>query len=234
MSSPVPKLTLTYFPIGGRAEPIRLALAASGIPFTNKVLKGPEFQGVQSSFPLGQLPVLDLEFDDGTKKTLTQSTAMLRYVGRCGGLYPKDDDLAAFEIDEIISVIDDLRAPLVISVGGAVRSLLSDDTEFTPEEKLAIRRRWMEKCLPRYLGFIEKKLQDSSSGWLVGDSLSVADLLLHCELTWISGGILDGIPMGILNSYPACLVLMEKVKSHDGVKKWTDKYSKPYDSFDFN
>ena len=31
------KLTLVYFPIGGRAEPIRLTAAVGGIAFTNKV-----------------------------------------------------------------------------------------------------------------------------------------------------------------------------------------------------
>lgn len=231
-SQAIPKLTLTYFPIGGRAEPIRLAFAAGNIPFTNKVLTFPEFNEAKPTFPLGQVPILDMDFGE-TKKTLTQSTSILRYVGKLGGLYPTDDHVTAMEIDEITSILEDMRAPIATTVQGSVKSLLSDETEFTAEEKLAIRKRWVEKSLPHYLGFIEKKLAASSSGWLVGDSLSIADLMLFCELTWFSSGVLDGIPVTVLEPYSGCTALMEKVKGHDGVKKWMDSYSKPYQTFDY-
>ncbi len=234
MSSASPKITLTYFPIGGRAEPIRLACAVSGIPFTNKVLSPPEFKKVKPTLPLGQLPVLELDYGV-MKKTLTQSTAMLRWIGKLGGLYPKDDDISAMEIDEILSVMDELREPLVLSIKGAVKVLLSDDTEFTQEEKLAIRERWMNTTLPRFLGFIEKKLMENEgSKWIQGNDISIADLALYCELEWVSSGVLDGIPKDVLvGTYPACLKLMEDVKSHERVKSWKEKYSKPYGNFDY-
>jgi glutathione S-transferase len=232
MTSSTPKLTLSYFPIAGRAEPVRLSLAIGDIPFTNKVLSFPEFAASKSSLPLGQLPTLDLDFGE-SKRTLTQSSAVLRYVGKLGGLYPRDDDIASMEIDEIISILDDLRAPLVLTIAGKIKALLSDDTDFTSEEKIAIRKRWLDKALPCYLGFIEKKISENSSGWVVGESISIADLALYCELNWISGGVLDGIPTNVLDSYPACTQLMQKVKSHEGVKKWTDVYSKPYGTFDY-
>ena len=232
MSSSTPKLTLSYFPISGRAEPVRLCLAVGGIPFTNKVLSFPEFAASKASLPLGQLPTLDLDFGE-MKKTLTQSSAILRYTGKLAGLYPRDDDVTSMEIDEILSIMDDLRAPLVVTVQGQIKALLSDDTEFTSEEKIAIRKRWLDKTLPRFLGFIEKKISENSSGWVVGESISIADLALYCELNWFTGGILDGIPTNVLDAYPACTQLMQKVKGHEGVKKWTDKYSKPYGTFDY-
>jgi len=232
-SSTTPKLTITYFPISGRAEPIRLACAVSKIPFTNKAISPAEFQQAKPTLPLGQLPVLDLDFG-ATKKTLTQTTAMLRYVGKLGGLYPIDDDVSAMEVDEILSVLDDLREPLVLTIKGAVRGLLSDDKQFTNEEKIAIRERWMKKTLPHILGFIEKKLLlNTSSGWLVGKSMSIADLALYCDLDWVKSGILDGIPTNVLDSYPACLKLIENVTNHDDVKKWKEMYPKPYATFDY-
>lgn len=228
-----PKLTLSYFGIAGRAEPIRFACAICDIPFTNKVVSFQEFKEVKSSLPLGQMPTLDLDFGE-SKKTLTQTTAILRYIGKKGGLYPKDDDMTAMEIDEILSILDDLRAPLAISVQGAVRALISDDKEFTNDEKMALRRRWREQTLPKYLGFIEKKIeQNKGSDWVVGSSISIADLVLYCDLNWVSSGILDGVPTDVLDAYPECKKLMESVKNHDGVKKWTDKYSKPYETFDY-
>eukprot|EP00551_Chaetoceros_affinis_P010773 CAMPEP_0203675970 /NCGR_PEP_ID=MMETSP0090-20130426/22792_1 /ASSEMBLY_ACC=CAM_ASM_001088 /TAXON_ID=426623 /ORGANISM="Chaetoceros affinis, Strain CCMP159" /LENGTH=235 /DNA_ID=CAMNT_0050542345 /DNA_START=115 /DNA_END=822 /DNA_ORIENTATION=- len=233
MTSENPKITISYFPIGGRAEPIRLACAVSKIPFTNKVMSFPEFKEAKSTLPLGQLPILELDYGE-TKKTLTQSTAMLRWIGKIGGLYPKDDDVTAMEIDEILTVLDDLREPLVLTVRGKVKALLSDDTEFTGEEKLAIRERWMKNTLPRFLGFIEKKLTtNEGSKWIVGNDISIADLALYCELEWISGGILDGIPTSVLDTYPACLTLMENVKTNERIKSWKDKYSKPYSNFDY-
>ena len=234
MASKTPKITLSYFPIAGRGEPIRLACAISKIPFTNKVLSFPEFKESKSTLPLGQLPVLDLDFD-GKKKTMTQSTAMLRWIGKIGGLYPKDDDITAMEIDEIISVIDELREPLALTIKGKVKTMLSDETEFTGEEKLAIRERWMKLSMPRFLGFIEKKIaQNEGSKWTVGNDISIADLALYCDLNWISSGVLDGIPKNVLETYPACLGLVENVESHEGVKRWKDSYSKPYGNFDYD
>lgn len=231
--SSTPKLTLNYFGIPGRAEPIRFAFAASKIPFTNKVLGFAEFKNVKPTLPLGQVPTLDVEMGE-TKKTLTQTSAILRYVGKLGGLYPNDDFVTAMEIDEVLSILDDLRNPLVLTIAGSVKSLLSDETEFTSEEKLAIRNRWVEKTFPVTLGFIEKKItQNENSEWIVGDSLSIADLTLYCDFAWYFGGILDGVPTDVLDSYPACSKLMENVKSQEGIKKWMDTYSKPYSTFDY-
>merc|ERR1712012_238121 len=127
-----------------------------------------------------------------------------------------------------------MRLPLVLTIMGAVKSLLSDDKEFTTEEKMEIRRRWRETTLPKLLGFIEKKItENEGSEWLVGDSISIADLALFTDLDWISSGSLDGVPTDVLEPYPACKTLMDSVKNHEGVKKWTDKYSKPYETFDY-
>jgi glutathione S-transferase len=228
------KLTLTYFPIGGKAEPIRLTAAAGGIAFTNKVMSPAAFKQAKidadGTLPLGQLPILEIE-TDGEKLTLTQSAAILRYFGKLGGLYPTDD-IEAMQVDGMMCILDDLVATLGMSARGAVGSMISD-TEWTTEEKIAIRVKWMENALPRFLGFIEKGLESSESGWLVGDNVSIADIRMYTDLAWISSGVLDGIPVTVLEEYPCCLALMEKVKGVEGVKKWMDMYSKPYPTFDF-
>lgn len=232
-SAPEPKLTLTYFGIAGRAEPIRIACAIGNIPFTNKVISG-NFMQIKPTLPLGQLPILDMEYGEGKNKTLTQSSAILRYIGKKAGLYPKDDDVRAMEIDEVLAVIEDLRTPLILTIRGAVKSHLSDEKQFTKDEVLEIRRRWRETLVPKTLGFLEKKLtENSGSDWIVGDNISIADLELYCSLDYISSGILDGVPTDILEPFSACKKLMENVKNNEGVKKWTDNYSKPYGTFDF-
>lgn len=82
-----PKLKLTYFPFGGRAAPIRLALLAGKIDFEDHRLSFPEFGAAKAAgvFKFGQLPCLEV---DGEQ--VAQSDAILRYVGRLGGFYPED------------------------------------------------------------------------------------------------------------------------------------------------
>jgi hypothetical protein len=46
----------------------------------------------------------------------------------------------------MIDAVDDASRPLVMTVQGAVRTMISEDTEWTPEEKVAIRHRVLEKA----------------------------------------------------------------------------------------
>ena len=71
----MPQLKLSYFDFhGGRAEPIRLALAIGGIAFEDHRFTFPEFAEVRKTVPFGQVPVMHV---DGVQ--VTQSDAMLRY-----------------------------------------------------------------------------------------------------------------------------------------------------------
>jgi glutathione S-transferase len=119
-----------------------------------------------------------------------------------------------------------------MTVRGAVKNHIGD-SDWTSEEKLEIRGRWLNTDMPKYLGAMENALEASMSGWLVGESVTIADILLYTQLTWIGGGILDGIPTSVLDDYPYCVALMEKVKSIDKIKEWMEKYPKPYGTFDF-
>lgn len=82
-----PTLKLTYFDMRGRAEPIRHALVAGGIEFEDKRISIPEFLEMKKAgaFTFGSLPVLGI---DG--EMIAESIAILRYIGKMGGLYPKD------------------------------------------------------------------------------------------------------------------------------------------------
>lgn len=85
-------LKLVYFPIGGRALPIRVCLKAAGIDFEDQRLKRPEIEAVKATgvFPLGQVPAL---FIDG--KAYCQSTALARFAAKKAGLYPTGRDQRA-------------------------------------------------------------------------------------------------------------------------------------------
>mmetsp|Transcript_12560 Transcript_12560/g.18846 ORF Transcript_12560/g.18846 Transcript_12560/m.18846 type:complete len:86 (+) Transcript_12560:1336-1593(+) len=79
-----PKISLSYFMFSGRGEPIRLACVAGDVPFTNKCISFDDFVKLKPTLPNGQLPVLEIESEDGSKNIIGQSDAILRYVGKIG------------------------------------------------------------------------------------------------------------------------------------------------------
>lgn len=230
------KLTLTYFPFGGKAEPIRLAAAVGGIPFTNKVLTFPEFAQARKSFPFGQVPILQVDMldDEGNIKEtsiVTQSDGILRYFGKLAKLYPTNEFLA-MKVDEFLCILEDLSSSITMTIQGPKKLLLSDG-EWSTEQKTAIREKWVDTCVPKYVGNIENVLKASKSGWLVGESITIADIKCFVLLSHYSSGILDGVPTTVFDKYPNCLALMEKVKEVDGIKSWKEKYPVPYGNFDY-
>merc|ERR1712130_451687 len=116
----------------------------------------------EGAYTFGALPVLELE--DGSH--ITQSTAILRWVGKQGGLYPQDDLLAALQVDEVMDAIEDIYN----AVGPTMR--IQDQ-----EEKLAKRRELAEGRLPALLGGLAQLAQrNGDNGHFVGSSTTVADL----------------------------------------------------------
>merc|ERR1711937_266376 len=152
----------------------------------------PEFKAMQSSLPLGQLPILEV---DGT--TITQSEAILRYAGKKSGLYPTDPLLAA-QVDEVQSIVGDYAAVLSRSMG-------------KPDEKEALRKEIAETVIPKLFPYLEKKAKDNSSGFLVGSSVTTADLTVFFVVQSLQSGKLDGIPTTVVDSYPSLIALKEKV-----------------------
>jgi hypothetical protein len=98
---------LTYFGLPGRGEAIRLALKIGNIQHTDCRIEFAEWGALKSTTPWGALPILELA--DGTK--MAQQRAILRFVGKCVGVYPADA-LAAAKCDEIMDVIDDIAVEI--------------------------------------------------------------------------------------------------------------------------
>eukprot|EP00667_Euglena_gracilis_P031832 EG_transcript_47031 len=97
----MPAITLTYFPIEGVAEKVRLAFVLGGIPFEDKHVDMADWPKLKPTTKFGQLPVMVV---DG--REVYQSEAMLRYAAQlCPSLYPAEKALA---IDEAIGLANDL------------------------------------------------------------------------------------------------------------------------------
>ena len=196
-----------------RAETSRLALFIGGIEFEDVRPSREEIPKMRTdgTFPFGQFPVLQV---DG--KTIAQTGAIARFCGKLSGLYPSDDNYAAAKVDEVI----DLCTDITIQMRPSIR-------ETDPKLRTEMRKELSETILPRWLGFLEKLLEDNrDTGFFVGSSISVADLAVWRLCAWISGGIIDGIPTNLLEVFPLLSVHQSKISNLPKVMEWVKKTHK--------
>lgn len=187
-------LRLRYFPFPGRAGPIRDALRIGGIPFEDAHVPPERFAALKAAneLPFGALPVLDVATRRGTVSA-AQSNAILRYVGRRGGLYPVGDPLRALKVDEALDLGEDLYHLIGPSIG-----------EQDAERRMAMRKVLAAETLPRWAGYLERLLvANGRTGFVVGDTLTVADLKLWWIADKLTNGTLDGIPTTLLDPFEA-------------------------------
>jgi len=187
MSPPV----LHYFNGRGKAEGIRLMLAAAGVQFTEapfiKEFSQMEKLRKDGSLLFQQIPLLEI---DGKK--LVQSHAILRYIARKYNLYGKNDD-EKVQID-------------ILTEG--TRDFLGFFALFSKMDDAKVLDDIRKKALPRYMPVFEKIISESKSGYLVGDVLSMADVCLLEILLHIP----ERIPEGF-DGYPKLKEYMIRISS---------------------
>ncbi|XP_077996085.1 glutathione S-transferase A4-like [Glandiceps talaboti] len=159
--APKENVRLTYFNGRGRGESVRFILAAAGVEFTERFLTEKsqlDKWRADGELLFMQVPMLEM---DGRK--VVQTLAITRHVARKYGLDGKNDE----EKSRIDTLNEGAREFLENYFG----------IGFVPStEKLLSKIK--ETVLPRYLPIFEKVLSENSSGYLVGDQLSYADVTL--------------------------------------------------------
>jgi len=198
---------LHYYQATGRANVIRLALAAANIPFEDVYPNGgfpPTEEDKAVWRKIGgntttNIPLL--EMPDG--KVYTQSQAVLRAVGRMGNLLPADSD-GLYTTDKIIEDAESLRLESYkCFVGWGARQALADA--------------FIDTVLPLHLGNFERQLALSRGGYFVGDSLTLADVA--CYDAAVNYGC-NRVPTA-LDAFPTLKAWKERVESgNDGIKKY--------------
>eukprot|EP00903_Cladosiphon_okamuranus_P011629 g10938.t1 len=194
--------------MSGAAEPIRWALEQGGLEWTDTRLSREEFGAMKPSLPNGQVPILEV---DGFQ--LAQSMAILRYVGKLGGLYPTDD-LTAAKVDAIMDCSTDF--------GTNMRpSFLEKDMD----KKMEMRAEMAATYIPTWLANMEKQLS-STEGTYFTDKLTVADIMTAFRLHFLKIGVLDGIPTTIFDSYPALNALYSSIVAEPKIAAFIAKHAK--------
>lgn len=204
----MPQLKLSYFDFhGGRAEPIRLALAIGGVAFEDHRFTFPEFAEVRKTVPFGQVPVLHV---DGV--LVTQSDAILRYAGKLAGLYPADAHQALL-CDEVAYVVEEAGVKL-----GPSFSMKGD-------EQKAARVALVNGSMPVYLGWLQSQLHAHGGEYFADHRLTVADLKVFVDVRGLNSGRLDHVPTDLVEKVaPALNAHMRRVAQHPAVAAYYAKF----------
>ena len=150
---------------------------------------------------------------DGT--VIAQTGPIARYCGKLGGLYPRDDDLAAAKIDEIIDVATDMT------------NFIAPTMRMPAEEKLETRKKVFAEKMPNYFENLEKILAGNDSGFFVGKTMTIADIAIWKLMGWFTGGALDGVPTSVIDGYPNLVKHSQLIGANEKIKAWMEShYSK--------
>lgn len=181
----IPKLL--YFNIAGKGEAIRLAFHYGNIKFEDHHFKEGEFMKMKESGELqfGQVPALVVR-----GQTLTQSAAILRYVGKQAGLYP-DDAVTAAQVDAIMDQeADALMGMRITKYKGRFGF---GDWIMTDDNVMRLQKEMNADILPKHLNQLETVLRTGGTGWLAGTpGPTIADFFWVPTLQMLEKGQWNG------------------------------------------
>ena len=204
----MPQLKISYFDFhGGRAEPVRLALAIGGIAFEDHRFAFTDFAEVRKTSPFGQVPLLHV---DGV--AVTQSDAMLRYAGKLAGLYPTDA-YQALLCDEVTYVVEEAG----VAMGPTFR--------MTGDEQKAARLALVNGSMPVYLAWLQSQLQARGGEYFSDNRLTVADLKVFIDVRGLNSGRWDHIPKDLVEKVaPALNDHMKRIAQTPSVMAYYAKF----------
>mmetsp|Transcript_2616 Transcript_2616/g.3810 ORF Transcript_2616/g.3810 Transcript_2616/m.3810 type:complete len:349 (+) Transcript_2616:285-1331(+) len=240
--------TLTYFRFGGSAEAIRCAFHMGHIDFEDFRISHREFQSERDAgaLPYGQLPVLDVttttkittttnnkhpgggttnghipKEDNETSKEessadtirLPQSTAILRFVGKLANLYP-EDALTALRCDALIDAVQDFNEKLRPTLKPYV-------SELNEDERMKSRWELGTFTIPLWLRRVAFQL-DEEGPFALGAQICVCDMALFVVFKWLGMGLLDGIPIDLVQQHERLIVFMDAVQHEPRVASFYD------------
>ncbi len=191
-----------------------------GIDFEKRIIGSEEFQRVKQTgqlddgtlIPFHQLPCLVV---NGV--SIAQTGGIARFCGKLSGMYPKNDDVLAAQIDQFLDMATDIT-DLIFTTG-------RDEDEETKKIK---RQELCKGELARKLEMLDKNIRDESD-WVLGSDLGLADIAIWRLLGWLSSGNLDGVPTDLIRAFPRISRVCRAVDEHPKIYEWVARtYPKDY------
>ncbi|KAE8747441.1 Glutathione-S-transferase S-4-like [Frankliniella occidentalis] len=199
----MPSYKLTYFPIRGRAEHLRVMFAYAKVQYEDNRISQDEWKTIKPTTPFGQLPVLEI---DGVP--VEQSISLARYLAKQFNIDGKDD-MERLQADVFVSHIEDSRA-------GFVGVLKEQD----PEKKAKLLETQKTEVLPAFFEKLDKRVA-KNGGFSAGKSLLWSDIMLATYLEALV--IKDIIGADFDAKYPNLAKVKDAVFNNPSVKAYIDK-----------
>nr|QST14964.1 GSTsigma1e protein [Diaphanosoma celebensis] len=196
----MPTYKLHYFNMRARGELSRLIFAHANVPYEDCRYEMSEWAEQKSKMPFGQLPVLEV---DG--KMLAQSHTMGRYLARKFGLAGKDEWEQA-QADMYVDCVNDI-------MNAARASVMETD----PEKQKELFQTYIGEQVVPHVQLIEKQLRKNGTGYLVGSSVTWADLAYYSFFSFL----LERCP-DMLKDTPHFKRLLSTVENIPQIKKWIE------------
>jgi len=218
------KYKLTYFAGRGRGEQIRILLHEVGAKFEDVRLDRDGFIGLQkqenSPLVFGSVPLLE----EG-KFSLVQGGAIMSYLAKKNGLYPtniKDGEYA----DSVVLGAEDLRikmfdAPYTkakTSKDGKSAAESAEIDKALETVKTFVSTTWAQ----RWALNLERILKNSGTGFVVGKSLTHADISVFDVVDSIIQNLGPNFPGLDAKATPLLAKFMDDMKSRPNIKKYLE------------
>lgn len=237
--------TLYYFGGRGLADQLRWMLAATEVPFTQKIIsQRQQFERMSSQLPFGQLPLLQM---DGLE--IVQSQAAVRYLARRGGIGGRTEG-EVLKCDLIAEAVRDLLGLLCAAPfkrmtrtrtrtkpdatpseeqqqqqeepseeWAAHRQLMADKWAFSGARFEGILLRQQQQQQQRSTSSEEQQEQgeqgEEQKVYLVGNALTYADVLVAHAVTWF---VEELGAAAVIADMPLLVQLQNQVISLPGVR----------------
>ena len=180
---------LIYFDMnGGRGEPVRIAFHKAGIEFEDVRWTFPEFMEKRQELRFTCAPVLRI---DGEQ--ITQSNAIMRYVGKLADLYP-EDPLQALYCDETMEAVEDMLHYIVGTFG------------LEGEELKAAREKLVDGWMTTFLIGLNDLLERGGGEYFADNRLTMADLKVFVQTRSLTAGVLDHVPLDLVEKVAPLLM----------------------------
>eukprot|EP00586_Coscinodiscus_wailesii_P004898 CAMPEP_0172487352 /NCGR_PEP_ID=MMETSP1066-20121228/16401_1 /TAXON_ID=671091 /ORGANISM="Coscinodiscus wailesii, Strain CCMP2513" /LENGTH=220 /DNA_ID=CAMNT_0013253909 /DNA_START=65 /DNA_END=727 /DNA_ORIENTATION=- len=209
----MPIVKLFYYQATGRANQIRLTLAAGNIDFEDEFGTFPPSDEQRSEWrKLGGNTTTNVPMLQIGDEYYTQSSAVLRVAARQAGLMPNNDrDL--YLVDKLIADADDFRtaAYKTFVTWGATR----EDAD-----------KFVEEVMPLHFGNLERQLKEGGGSFFVGNVLTVADITVYDAVTSFGSGRVPG--GAALKNFDALREWTKRVEANPGIAKYLagEQYAK--------
>ncbi|GJQ13854.1 hypothetical protein GpartN1_g5645.t1 [Galdieria partita] len=201
---------LTYFPIRGRAEHIRLLLEDCKIPYQQNLIANEDWKQLKARGPeTGEIPFAQLPVLQHGKLYLAQSGAIARYVARRHKKYGQN---------EVEMSLADMLYDTVSDIRQVYRDFIFD------ENWQAKRDKFVENASNR-LALLEKYVSKRNTPYLVGEDTTFADYHLLEVIH-----IIQRVQSDIVRPYSWLTSFCQKMESRPNIAEYlksSRRFEKP-------